>query len=269
METNRRRGVLVPLLLLAALLALCLSYEPARTGISALFARLFDLTPGQMADAVQASFARNREELLLSLGQTLYMVFFSTLFSFVLGFGLATVMIVTGPHGLQPNPRVYAVLDAVVDVLRSLPFIILIIAIMPLTRLIMGTAIGTTATILPLTIAAAPFAARIIEANFLEVDPGVVEAARSFGAGTHQIIFRVLLPEALPVIVLNVAVLAIALIGYSAMAGTVGGGGLGDLAYRLGYNRFQTDVTIWCILILILLVRCIQSAGNWLYRRLR
>ena len=136
-------------------------------------------------------------------------------------------------------------------------------------RLLSMKAIGTTATILPLTVAAAPFAARLIEANFLEVDRGVVEAARSFGAGIWQIIFKVMLPEALPSIVLNIAVLAIALLGYSAMAGTVGGGGLGDLAYRLGYNRFQDDVSVWCILILILLVKCIQSAGNFFYRRLR
>ena len=229
----------------------------------------FSVSPAEAWEAVAASFTRIRGDLLLALGQTLYMVFFSTLFSFVLGFGLSTVMIMTGPHGLRPNQRVYAVLDMVVDILRSLPFIILIIAIMPVTRFVMGTAIGTTATILPLTIAAAPFAARIIEANFLEVDRGVIEAARSFGASTTQIIFRVMLPEALPAIVLNVAVLAIALIGYSAMAGAVGGGGLGDLAYRLGYNRFQTDVTLWCILVLVVLVRCIQSLGNLLYRYLR
>jgi D-methionine transport system permease protein len=182
---------------------------------------------------------------------------------------MATAMIMCGPHGLRPNPRMYMLLDITVDTLRSLPFIILIIAIMPVTRFVMGVAIGTTATILPLTVAAAPFAARIIEANFLEVDRGVVEAARSFGAGAWHIIFRVMLPEALPAIVLNVAVLAIALIGYSAMAGTVGGGGLGDLAYRLGYNRFQTDVTIWCILVLVLLVKVIQTVGNIVYRRLR
>jgi D-methionine transport system permease protein len=156
-----------------------------------------------------------------------------------------------------------------VDALRSLPFIILIIAIMPLTRLLMGTAIGTTATILPLTVAAAPFAARLLEANLLEVDRGVVEAARSFGADPGQIIFRVMLPEALPAIVLNIAVLAIALIGYSAMAGTVGGGGLGDLAYRLGYTRFQADAIAWCVVLLLVLVKAIQTAGNWLYRRLR
>ncbi len=220
-------------------------------------------------NGILPSFLRIYEDLFLALGQTLYMVFFATLFSFVLGFGLATVMITTGPHGLRPDPNVYFVLDTIVDILRSLPFIILIIALLRVTRFIMGTTIGTTATILPLTVAAAPFAARIIEANFLEVDRGVVEAARSFGASTRQIILRVMLPEALPAIVLNIAVLAIALIGYSAMAGAVGGGGLGDLAYRLGYTRFQTDVTLWCVIVLIVLVKCIQSTGNFFYRRLR
>lgn len=241
----------------------------AGAALLAAYMRFSGAGPHEMGEAVAASFLRIRSDLFISLGQTLYMVFFSTLFSFILGFGLATVMIMTGPHGLRPNSSFYSVLDLVVDILRSLPFIILIIAIMPVTRLVMGTAIGTTATILPLTVAATPFAARIIEANFLEVDRGVVEAARSFGASAMQIIFRVMLPEALPAIILNVAVLAIALIGYSAMAGAVGGGGLGDLAYRLGYNRFQTDVTIWCIIVLVLLVRCIQVAGNILYRRLR
>ena len=144
---------------------------------------------------VSQSIQRIGWDLLLSSGETIYMVSFSTLFSFILGFGLAVCMIITSPHGLNPKPSVYAGLDMIVDLLRSLPFIILIIAIMPLTRLIMGKAVGTTATILPLTIAAAPFAARLIEANFLEVDRGVVEAARSFGAGTRQIIFRVMLPS--------------------------------------------------------------------------
>jgi D-methionine transport system permease protein len=259
MGSEGARGALFPL-------ALLLCATAVGTGI-ALY--VFDLPPGRAWDAAAASYLRIHDELLLSLGQTLYMVFFSTLFSFLLGFCLATVMIVSGPQGLQPNARLYAVLDTTVDVLRSLPFIILIIAIMPFTRFVMGIAIGTRAAVLPLTIAAAPFAARLIEANFLEVDRGVIEAARSFGAGTFQIIFRVMLPEALPAIILNIAVLAIALLGYSAMAGTVGGGGLGDLAYRLGYNRFQTDVMVWCILVLILLVRGIQSVGNWLYRRLR
>lgn len=259
MAADKKKSGLFPLSALLGLTALA-------TGV-ALF--VLDIPPAEAWEAAAASFMRIRDDLLLSLGQTLYMVFCSTLFSFVIGFGLAMVMIMTGPHGLRPNPHVYAVLDLAVDILRSLPFIILIIAIMPVTRFVMGIAIGTTATILPLTVAAAPFAARIIEANFLEVDRGVIEAARSFGASTWQIIFRVMVPEAMPSIVLNVAVLAIALIGYSAMAGTVGGGGLGDLAFRLGYTRFQTDVTVWCILILVILVRCIQFAGNWTYRRLR
>lgn len=227
------------------------------------------ITPADFIPALVDSFMRIREDLFVAFIETLYMVGASTLLSFGIGFIAATVMITTGPHGLRPSPVVYSVFDTIVDLLRSLPFIILIIAFMPITRMILGTAIGTSATILPLTVAAAPFAARIIEANFLEVDQGVVEAARSFGASTQQIIFRVMLPEALPSIILNVAVLAIALIGYSAMAGTVGGGGLGDLAFKLGYTRFQEDVTWWCILVLVLLVRCIQSVGNFAYRRLR
>lgn len=242
----------------------------ALTAIGFAAARIgWDIPPAEAADRIVASFLAIREELFLSTLETLYMVFFSTLFSFILGFALATAMVVTGPHGLSPRPRTYFALSIIVDSLRSLPFIILIILAMPMTRFIMGTAIGTTATILPLTIAAAPFAARLIEANFLEVDGGVIEAARSFGANTMQVIFRVLVPEALPAIVLNVAVLAIALIGCSAMAGAVGGGGLGDLAYRLGYNRFMDDVTVWCVLVLILLVWLIQLAGYRLYKVLR
>ena len=160
MGTEGARGALFPL-------ALFLCATAVGTGV-ALYA--FDLPPGLAWDAATASYLRIHEELLLSLGQTLYMVFFSTLFSFLLGFCLATIMIISGPQGLQPNARLYAVLDTAVDALRSLPFIILIIAIMPFTRLVMGIAIGTRAAVLPLTIAAAPFAARLIEANFLEVD---------------------------------------------------------------------------------------------------
>lgn len=219
--------------------------------------------------AVFQSFTAIQTELFAAFGESVYMTLASTAFSVVIGFWLAVLMIMTGPHGLRPNPRLYSILDMGVNLLRSMPFIILIIAIMPVTRFVMGTSIGTTATIFPLTIAAAPFAARLIEGCFLEVDRGVIEAARSFGANRWQIILKVMLPEALPSIVLNIAVLAIALLGYSAMAGTVGGGGLGDLAYRVGYTRFQTDVTIWCIVVLIILVQIIQSLGNWLYRHLR
>ena len=208
-------------------------------------------------------------ELLEALWETVYMVCFSTLFSLIIGFALALVMIHTGPHGLKPKRAVYAVIDIIVNLLRSFPFIILLICLIPFTRIVVGTSIGTTATIVPLTIAAAPFAARIIEGSLLEVDSGVIEAARSFGASSTQIIFRVMLPEALPSIILNIAVLAITLLGYSAMAGVVGGGGLGDLAYKYGYQRFQTDIMLYSVVILIVIVQATQSLGNWLYKRLR
>lgn len=208
-------------------------------------------------------------ELGLATLETLYMVGLSAFFSLLAGFSLAVLMILCGPRGLRPRPRLYGLLDATVNLGRSFPFIILLIAVLPLTRLIVGTTIGSAASVVPLAVAASPFAARLIEANFLEVDAGVIEAARSCGAGDAQIIFKVLLPEALPAIVLNVAVLTITLLGYSAMAGAVGGGGLGDLAIKYGYNRFQMDVMLYAVLILLLMVQCIQSLCNVLYRKLR
>lgn len=208
-------------------------------------------------------------EILTATWETLDMVFLSTLFSMLIGFALAIVMILTNPIGLKPCRSFYSVVDFIVNLLRSFPFIILLIAIIPLTRLIVGTSIGSTAAIVPLTIAAAPFVARLIEASFLEVDRGVIEAARSFGASNAQIIFRVLLPEALPSIILNIAVIAITLLGYSAMAGTVGGGGLGDLAVRYGYNRFQLDIMVYSVIILCVLVLLIQGVCNFLYKVMR
>ena len=208
-------------------------------------------------------------ELLTALWETLYMVFVSTLFSGIFGSVLAVLMIITGPSGLKPNKAVYRVLDVLVNLLRSFPFIILLIAIIPLTRLIAGTSIGSTASIVPLTIAATPFVARIMEGSLLEVDPGVVEAAKSFGASIPQIIFGVMIKEAMPSIVLNWAVAAINLLGYSAMAGVVGGGGLGDLAIKYGYNRFQTDVMVYSVAILIAVVQIIQCVGNYIYEKIK
>ncbi len=208
-------------------------------------------------------------ELFRALYETLYMVFFSTLFSTVFGFGLAIALIVTGTHGLRPNPKVYAVLDVCVNLLRSFPFMILMIALIPFTRLVVGMAIGSTAAIVPLTIAAAPFMARLLETSMLEVDPGVVEAARSFGASDSQIIFEVMIKESLPSIVLNTAVLAITLLGYSAMAGAIGGGGLGALAYNYGYLRFRTDIMFYSVAVLIVIVQLMQTGGNYLYNKLR
>lgn len=208
-------------------------------------------------------------ELLFALWETTYMVALSTFFSGIFGFALAIILVLTGSSGLRPNKAVYSILDVTVNLLRSFPFIILMIAIIPLTRLIAGTSIGSTASIVPLTIAATPFVARIMEGSLLEVDHGVIEAARSFGASDRQIIFGVMIKEAMPAIVLNWAVVAINLLGYSAMAGVVGGGGLGDLAIKYGYNRFQTDVMIYSVAILIAMVQIIQTVGNVVYERIR
>lgn len=208
-------------------------------------------------------------ELIEALLETLHMVFLSTLFSVLFGFALAIAMVLTGQEHFHPNKTVYRTLDLLVNLLRSFPFIILMIAIIPLTRMIAGTSIGSTAAIVPLTIAATPFVARIMETSLLEVDRGVIEAARAFGATNWQILTRVMVREALPAIVLNIAVIAINLLGYSAMAGVVGGGGLGDLAIKYGYNRFQTDVMIYSVAVLIVIVQIVQTVGNILYKKLR
>lgn len=209
------------------------------------------------------------EMLLDALGETLLMVFFSTLFSAVGGFCLSIPLIRTGPHGLRPNARIYAILDVMVNLLRSFPFMILMIALIPFTRLVAGVAYGSAAAIVPLTVAAIPFMARLVEGSLLEVDPDIVEAARSFGASDSQIIYQVMFKEALPSIILNVAILAITLLGYSAMAGAIGGGGLGALAYNEGYIRFRADIMFSSVVVLILVVQCIQSGGNYLYKKLR
>lgn len=206
--------------------------------------------------------------LLKALGQTIIMVFFSTIFSVILGFVPAIILIVTAPKGLKPNKFIYKILDTIINILRSFPFIILMVFIVPLTRLIVGKSTGVEGAIVPLTIAAAPFVARIIESALKEVDPGVVEAAKSFGASNTQIIFKVMLKEAVPSIISGLTLTVISIIGYSAMAGSVGGGGLGDLAIRYGYQRYQTDVMIVTVLILIIIVQVLQSLGNYLYKKL-
>ena len=208
------------------------------------------------------------EILIEGVNKTIIMVFFSTLFSVILGFIPAIALIVTAPKGLRPNKGVYKTLDTIINILRGFPFLILMVAIMPFTKLLVGKSIGTTAAIVPLTIAAAPFVARIIESALKEVDPGVVEAAKSFGASNTQIIFRVMLKEAVPSIISGLTLTIISIIGYSAMAGTVGAGGLGDLAVRYGYQRYQTDVMIVTVVILVIIVQVLQSLGNYLYKRL-
>lgn len=206
--------------------------------------------------------------MIQAVGQTVYMVFFSTLFASILGFILGIVVTVTSPKGLKPNKIIYNVLDLIINVLRSFPFIILIVFIIPLTRAIIGTSIGEAAAIVPLTIAAAPFVARIIESSLKEVDSGVIEAAKSFGASNTQIIFKVMLKEAVPSIISGLTLTIINIIGYSAMAGSVGAGGLGKVAISYGYQRYQTDVMIVTVIILIIMVQGLQSLGNYLYKKL-
>jgi len=194
--------------------------------------------------------------------QTLSMVALSTVFSLALGFPLGIFLCITEPSGIAPRHALNQILSRVVNILRSFPFIILMILLFPLSRIIVGTSIGTVATIVPLSIAAAPFVARIIESSLKEVDPGVIQAARAMGSRNAQIIFRVMIPEALPSLVSGITLTVINLIGYSAMAGAIGGGGLGDLAIRYGYQRFRSDIMIAAVVIILLLVEAIQFAGT-------
>ena len=198
---------------------------------------------------------------------TLYMTIASTALSYVFGMIMGVLLVICRKDGIAPRPMLYACLDVVVNLTRSFPFLILMIAVIPVTRFIVGTTIGNNATVVPLVIAAAPFVARLIEASLLEVDGGVVEAAQSMGASTWQIITKVLLPEALPSLLNGSAVAAITILGYSAMSGAVGGGGLGKLAIMYGYNRYQTDVMFATIILLIIIVQLFQMIGNWATKR--
>ena len=208
------------------------------------------------------------ELLWPAIKETLIMVVPSTILAVLIGFIPAIILVVTDEKGLKPNKAVYMTLDFIINVLRSLPFVILMIAIVPLTKFIVGTSIGETAAIVPLTLASAPFIARIIESALKEVDEGVIEAAKSFGATDMQIIFKVMLKEAVPSIVSGITLSLISIIGYSAMAGTIGAGGLGALAVRYGYQRFQTDVMVVTVIVLIIIVQIIQGLGNYLYNKL-
>ena len=206
--------------------------------------------------------------ILKAFNETVFMTFYSTIFSVIFGFILAVILTISAEDGLRPNKVVYKILDVIINILRSFPFIILMVFIIPLTRAIVGTSIGKEAAIVPLTFAAAPFVARIIESSLREVDKGVIEAAKSFGASDFLIIFKVLLKEAVPSIVSGLTLTIISIIGYSAMAGTVGGGGLGYLAVSYGYQRFQKDVMIITVIILIIIVQALQMLGNYLYKKL-
>lgn len=207
-------------------------------------------------------------EILVATLETFYMVMLSTVFAFIGGFVIAIVLTLTAEDGLRPNKSVYRILDFVVNTLRSFPFVILMVALFPLSKFIIGTTIGKEAMIVPLSIATAPFIARIIEGSLREVDKGVIEAAKSFGATDKQIIFKVMFKEAMPSMVSGLTLTIISVIGYSAMAGAVAGGGLGDVAIRYGYHRYQTEYMVVTIVILIIIVQGLQCLGNYFYKKL-
>jgi D-methionine transport system permease protein len=201
------------------------------------------------------------------IGATLYMTLVSTFFGYVLGLPLGVLLTISDINGIKPNKGLYKVLDVMVNLLRSIPFLILLILVMPLTKLIVGKSYGSTATIVPLVIAAAPFIARMVESSLNEVDKGVVEAAQSMGATTWNIIAKVLIPEAKTSLMVGTTIALGTILGYSAMAGTVGGGGLGDIAIRYGYYRYNTPVMIVTIVILVVLVQILQGIGMMLSRK--
>lgn len=206
--------------------------------------------------------------LFKSLWETTYMVAVSGMISALIGIPLGIILVTTDNGHILENTPFNKILGVIVNATRSTPFIILMVAIIPLTRLLVGTSIGTNAAIVPLSIAAIPFVARIVESALKEVDYGVIEAAQAMGASPREIITKVLLPEAMPAIILGLTLTLISLIGYSAMAGAIGGGGLGDLAIRYGYQRFRADIMLITVVILIGQVQIVQSTGDYLARRL-
>ena len=208
--------------------------------------------------------------MLLAQGtwDTLLMTIVSTFFAYVIGIPLGVLCVLTSPKGLMPHRTFNMVLGWIINIGRSIPFIILLVALIPFTRFIVGTSLGVPGAIVPLVISAAPFIARMVEQSIEEVDGGLVEAAQSFGANTWQIVYKVFLREALPSLVRGFAIVFITILGYSAMAGCVGAGGLGDIAIRYGYQRYQDDVMIATVIILIVIVQIVQSACNYAARKM-
>jgi len=211
----------------------------------------------------------NSEQIIEAVIETVQMVGISFIFSIILGLPLGIALFVTRNGQILENKLIFTVLNGIINIFRSIPFIILLVAIIPITRLLVGTSIGTAAAIVPLVFYAGPYIARLVESSLLEVDEGVLEAANAMGATPFQTIFRFLLPEVLSSLVVNFTIATIGLIGASAMAGTVGGGGIGDLAITYGYQRFDTTTMAITVIILIVMVQGLQSLGNFLSRKIR
>lgn len=208
-------------------------------------------------------------QMMTGFGQTLFMTAFSTFIAIVLGFPLAVLLIYTRPGGMKENRPVYSLTNTLVNVFRSFPFIILMIVLIPVGQFLIGKATGTLATIIPLSIAAAPFVARIIEQSLLEVEGGLIEAAEAMGASPRQILLKVMIPEAMPSLVLGITTSIINIIGYTAMAGAIGGGGLGDVAIRFGLYRRSDPIMLWgSVFLILLLVQIVQWVGNALSHKI-
>lgn len=219
-------------------------------------------------DIIQNIIQTNGEMLLKGIMDTLYMTSISTFIAYIFGLPIGILAVVTAKDGIRPMPILNKILEVIINIGRSIPFIILLVAVMPLTRLIAGTTIGPKAATVPLIIAAIPFIARLVETSLKELDYGVIEAAKAVGASDLQIVFKVMLPETLPSFILNVSLATITLVGYTAMAGTVGGGGLGDIALRYGYHRGETDIMLVTLVLLVTIVQIIQSVGHMVSKKI-
>lgn len=206
--------------------------------------------------------------ILKGIQETVYMTLLSTLMGYIIGLPMGVLLAVSDKDGLKPNWVLYRILDVIANIVRSIPFLILLILLIPFTRLVVGKSYGSTATVVPLVIAAGPFIARMVESSLKEVDEGVIEAARSMGAGNFRIIMKVLLVEARTSLINGATIAVGTILGYSAMAGTIGGGGLGDIAIRYGYHRYQADIMIVTVVLLIILVQIFQMIGTTLANRL-
>lgn len=205
--------------------------------------------------------------LITGIGETLYMTLVSTFMAYVFGLPVGIVLYITDAGGIKENKLVNTVVGTIVNLMRSIPFILLLVAIMPFTRLVVGTTIGSTATIVPLVVSAAPYIARMVESSLKEVDYGVIEAAKSMGANTKQIIFKVLLVEAKPSLITGAAIAITTILGYSAMAGMVGGGGLGAISINYGYYRYQNDIAWVTMILLVIIVQIFQEIGSRIAKR--
>ena len=206
--------------------------------------------------------------IINGLGETLYMVIVSTLLGYVFGLPLGVVLAISDKNGIKPNSKLYSVLDFIVNIGRSIPFLILLILLIPFTKMLVGKSYGTTATIVPLVVSAIPFIGRMVESSIKEVDHGVIEAAQSMGASTFTIIWKVLIGESRVSLVAGATIALGTIIGYSAMAGTVGGGGLGDIAIRYGYYRYETDIMIVTVVLIVVLVQLFQYLGSLIGKKI-